>query len=305
MYRIRFHGRGGQGVKTASRMLGTALFLEGLVVQVAPRYGAERRGAPIFAYVRADRAPIHERGVIERPDLVVVIDETLLGLPAVGVLEGVAAHTVVLVDSMREVQGLRQAHPHPGRTVCVPRLPPQHHGAAFRAVTCTAAAARLLGVVQAQTLGEAIRAVLAGHPGADLERTVAEAHAAFAAMEGIPGVTPAAAPDAAACARPAWVTLTVENVRQAAPVIHGQATAGIQRTGLWRTQRPVIDQAQCHKCVWICGTYCPDNALGVDPAGFPEIDLTHCKGCLICLAQCPSHAIAAVPEHEAAAGRGG
>ena len=49
MYRIRFHGRGGQGVKTASQILSSALFLEGFEVQDAPRYGAERRGAPIFA----------------------------------------------------------------------------------------------------------------------------------------------------------------------------------------------------------------------------------------------------------------
>ena len=53
MFRIRFHGRGGQGMKTASRILGSAFFLEGYEVQDAPRYGAERRGAPIFAYVRA------------------------------------------------------------------------------------------------------------------------------------------------------------------------------------------------------------------------------------------------------------
>ena len=56
MYRLRFHGRGGQGMKTAGRILGTAFFLAGFEVQDAPRYGAERRGAPIFAYVRAARA---------------------------------------------------------------------------------------------------------------------------------------------------------------------------------------------------------------------------------------------------------
>ncbi len=56
MYRIRFHGRGGQGMKTAGRILGSAFFAEGFEVQDAPRYGAERRGAPLFAYVRASRA---------------------------------------------------------------------------------------------------------------------------------------------------------------------------------------------------------------------------------------------------------
>ena len=57
MYRVRFHGRGGQGIKTASRILGTAFFRAGFEVQDAPVYGAERRGAPMFAYVRAAREP--------------------------------------------------------------------------------------------------------------------------------------------------------------------------------------------------------------------------------------------------------
>ena len=84
MYRIRFHGRGGQGMKTASRILGTAFFLEGFEVQDAPRYGAERRGAPIFAYVRANRQAIQERGVIHRPDLVIVADDSLVPVPGAG-----------------------------------------------------------------------------------------------------------------------------------------------------------------------------------------------------------------------------
>ena len=66
---------------TASRVLGTAFFLSGFEVQDAPRYGAERRGAPTFAYVRASRTPIHERGVIRNPDLVVVGDDTLPSVP--------------------------------------------------------------------------------------------------------------------------------------------------------------------------------------------------------------------------------
>ncbi|MBU0499563.1 MAG: 2-oxoacid:acceptor oxidoreductase family protein [Gammaproteobacteria bacterium] len=55
MYRIRFHGRGGQGMKTAGRILGTAFFLEGYEVQDAPRYGAERRGLSDTASMRGSR----------------------------------------------------------------------------------------------------------------------------------------------------------------------------------------------------------------------------------------------------------
>jgi len=73
--------------------------MEGYEVQDAPRYGAERRGAPIFAYVRADKVPIFERGVIPNPDLVLVADDTLMGIPPAGVMQGLDAHTVLAVIS--------------------------------------------------------------------------------------------------------------------------------------------------------------------------------------------------------------
>ena len=63
MIRVRFHGRGGHGVKMASRILGTAAFLAGRHVQDSPVYGAERRGAAVTAFTRIDDEPILERGV--------------------------------------------------------------------------------------------------------------------------------------------------------------------------------------------------------------------------------------------------
>jgi len=108
MFRIRFHGRGGQGMKTASRILGSAFFKAGFEVQDAPRYGAERRGAPIFAYVRADKTVINERGIINHPDLVVVADDTLVGMPAAGVIQGMDAHTLLLINSHESAETWRQ-----------------------------------------------------------------------------------------------------------------------------------------------------------------------------------------------------
>jgi len=99
MFRIRFHGRGGQGMKIVSRIFGTAFFKAGYEVQDAPRYGAKRRGAPVFAYVRADKCAIKERGIISHPDLVVVADDTLVGMPAAGATQGMDAHTVLLINS--------------------------------------------------------------------------------------------------------------------------------------------------------------------------------------------------------------
>jgi pyruvate ferredoxin oxidoreductase gamma subunit len=70
MFRIRFHGRGGQGMKTASRIVGTAAFRQGFYAQDSPVYGAERRGAPMIAFTRFDSSPILERGVVQSPDLI-------------------------------------------------------------------------------------------------------------------------------------------------------------------------------------------------------------------------------------------
>ena len=91
MRAVRFHGRGGQGAKTASRILGTAAYLEGFVAQDSPIYGAERRGAPVAAFTRVDTGAIRERGMIFSPDLVVVADATLLDDPSSRVLEGPSA----------------------------------------------------------------------------------------------------------------------------------------------------------------------------------------------------------------------
>jgi pyruvate ferredoxin oxidoreductase gamma subunit len=74
------------------------------------------------------------------------------------------------------------------------------------------------------------------------------------------------------------------------------------RTGLWRTMRPVIDYDLCNRCSWVCSTFCPDSAISVDEDRTPRIDYDHCKGCMICVAVCPPHAIRAVPERLAMSG---
>jgi pyruvate ferredoxin oxidoreductase gamma subunit len=75
---IRWHGRGGQGAKTASLLLADAAFNTGQFVQGFPEYGPERMGAPITAYNRISKTPIRVHSNIYEPDFVVVVDETLL-----------------------------------------------------------------------------------------------------------------------------------------------------------------------------------------------------------------------------------
>ena len=79
--RVRFHGRGGQGAKTASRILGNASFNDGLFAQDFPIYGAERRGAPVTAFTRFSDEKITEKGFVFAPDISAVMDDTLSSGP--------------------------------------------------------------------------------------------------------------------------------------------------------------------------------------------------------------------------------
>jgi pyruvate ferredoxin oxidoreductase gamma subunit len=303
MYRIRFHGRGGQGIKTASRILGTAFFREGFQVQDAPRYGAERRGAPVFAYVRAAREPIRERGIIRRPDLVVVADDTLVPVATAGVMAGITATTTLLIASLEPVEVWCKRLNTPCRLLMLPdtdriRGPTEHR---FVGATCAGAAARLVGVVSRDALQAAVAEELAETGSDTISKNREKALEAFDLMAAhTHTIVESGAIPAAGYQPPDWVTLPFEDARTTAPAIHAMANSVQVATGLWRTLRPVIDRDRCNRCWWVCSTFCPDNAITVTAEGEPRIDYDHCKGCMICVAQCPPHAIRAIPEDSAA-----
>ena len=79
MLEIRWHGRGGQGAVTAAKLLASAAMRAGKNFQAFPEYGPERRGAPVQAFTRIDEAPIRVFSQVAEPDIVVVLDPTLIG----------------------------------------------------------------------------------------------------------------------------------------------------------------------------------------------------------------------------------
>lgn len=301
MYRLRLHGRGGQGIKTAGRILGTAFFRAGFEVQDAPRYGAERRGAPIFAYVRAARRPIGERGIIRRPDLVAVADDTLVTIPGAGVMAGLASHTVLLLSSSTPAAVWRERLKPPGLLLTLPLGEGWEPAAErFLGATLAGAAARLVGVIPREALSAAIAEELAPLGPALVAENQARALAAFDLLAEHSGcVREGPEPSGVDYERPRWVDLAPEEADLAAPAIHAPATSEAVPTGLWRVVRPVVDLSRCRRCAWICSTLCPDGTISVDAEGFPVIDYQHCKGCLVCASSCPAHAIQAVPERQA------
>jgi pyruvate ferredoxin oxidoreductase gamma subunit len=97
MKEIRWHARAGQGAKTASQLYATALLHKGQSVQAFPEYGPERRGAPLRAYTRIDDKPIRRHDAITRPDVVVVLEPSLLS--EIDVAEGLAPGGFVLINA--------------------------------------------------------------------------------------------------------------------------------------------------------------------------------------------------------------
>ena len=104
---IRWHGRGGQGAKTASLLLADAAFNTGKYIQGFPEYGPERMGAPITAYNRISDNPIVIHSNIYEPDYVVVVDDTLL--ESVDVTAGLKETGAIVINTVKDADYLKRA----------------------------------------------------------------------------------------------------------------------------------------------------------------------------------------------------
>ena len=108
---IRWHGRGGQGAKTASLLLADAAFNTGKYIQGFPEYGPERMGAPITAYNRISDKPITIHSNIYEPDYVVVVDDTLLEtVPVTSGLKNTGAIEINTTKNAEEIKGLLKGY---------------------------------------------------------------------------------------------------------------------------------------------------------------------------------------------------
>jgi len=294
---VRFHGRGGQGAKTASRILGTAAFLEGFVAQDSPIYGAERRGAPVSASTRIAREPIRERGLIASPDLVLIADASLISDPAARVLEGIDERTAVFVNSPLTPEQFHAQGSLPGRltTLDLTDIALQQFGnrGAISALL-GAVAGRLVGLRQ-DSLREAIVRELADLSLAEsvIERNQAVALNCYDAVRPVPVEAGVPQPILPAQLQPP----TYEPPTRGTARISAAANSVLRETGGWRTFRPVLVPDKCNGC-WLCFVYCPDGVISMTKDDMPVIDYDHCKGCQICVHECPTDALVAEREKE-------
>ncbi|MCK4919071.1 MAG: 2-oxoacid:acceptor oxidoreductase family protein [Candidatus Pacebacteria bacterium] len=106
IYQIRIHSRGGQGAKTAAQIIAEASIEEGKFAQAFSEYGPERSGAPMKTFLRISEDPIRLYSDVQSPDMVVVLDPSLL--ENIDVANGLADKGIVLVNSCEEIKSLKK-----------------------------------------------------------------------------------------------------------------------------------------------------------------------------------------------------
>ena len=199
---------------------------------------------PIFAYVRAARTPINERGIITRPDLVVVADDTLVPVPAAGVLAGISARTVLLINTRKAPATWQQRLNITCPVITLPASADVEDRAElpYIGATCAGAAACLVGVIGREALADAIRLELAALGEDVIESNLENALEAYGLMQAHSGLVSEGGMSAASGLR---------EPRLGRPALRGGAhrrthgvCGGQQRRG---AHRPVAHPAAGHR----------------------------------------------------------
>ena len=145
---IRWHGRGGQGAKTASLLLADAAFNTGKYIQGFPEYGPERMGAPITAYNRISSSPIRIHSNIYEPDHVVVVDDSLL--ESVPVTDGLKETGAIVINTTKDATYLKSVlHGYKGKvyTVDAKKISEEALGKYFPNTPMLAAIVKVSGIM--------------------------------------------------------------------------------------------------------------------------------------------------------------
>ena len=265
-------GRGGEGVVLASQLLADTLGRAGFWVQTFPEFKAERRGAPISAFLRWDEKPIHRRYKLHDCDVLAVVSPSP---PSPQALASVRPGGLVVLN--RETR-----FPH-ADSFAVARVPASRiardHGVLSpegRPMGNTAllgACVKLLLPDGLEHLERAIEARLGQGAGAQVNvRAAKEGFERCTRQHALAGDTPVERANGSAPSR-------------SAPVFAVSTTDSLSNlTGSWSLERPVLLEA-CNDCA-LCALFCPEGAIArVD--GSMVVDYLYCKGCGICEAVCP------------------
>jgi pyruvate ferredoxin oxidoreductase gamma subunit len=153
MLEIRFHGRGGQGAVTSAELLAVAVISEGRYAQSFPSFGPERRGAPVVAFSRVDDAPIRTRFAVYEPDVVIVLDQSLLRIanPRKGLKPG----GVIVINTAKSPEDIKREFGYKDirvATVDATKIAVEELGRPITNTTMLGAAVKLTGIIKPDSI---------------------------------------------------------------------------------------------------------------------------------------------------------
>jgi pyruvate ferredoxin oxidoreductase gamma subunit len=154
MIEMRFHGRGGQGAVTSAELVAQAAIDIGKYATAFPSFGPERRGAPVVAFARVDAQPVRLRSKVYTPDVVIVLDPSLLEIGNPG--EGLRDTGTLIINSALDPQALRKQLSYTGRLAVVDasRIAREVIGLPITNTTMVGALVKATNIVDLQALKE-------------------------------------------------------------------------------------------------------------------------------------------------------
>ncbi len=278
-------------MKTASRIVGTAAFIEGYYAQDFPVYGAERRGAPIMAFTRLSDDTILERGIITQPDINIIADETLLDDNAANVLQGTGCETVTMVNTHYSSSHVKETYSVNGEvaTVDITEIVLKIINKPALSSVAAASACKLAGIISKDTLKEAVIKELAY---INLKKTVIDKNveAALVCFDNTPDISTTKFKYPEEYIENKIARLEYANPCVGSPSVYAIGNTIMKKTGSWRLFKPVIDYDECSRCR-ACFIHCPHSCISIEESGYPQIDYENCKGCFTCMDECPKDVI--------------
>ena len=297
MLEIRWHGRGGQGAITVSKILAMGALHCGKFAQAFPEYGPERGGAPVKAYNRLDDDQIVMHSGVYEPDIAVVIDETLLD--AEDVTGGLKPNGKLILNTTKSPADVRELTGYGGEIITLDaEAIAEETGCGFANVPTLGAVAAQVEILTAEAMENALRQFL----GTKLSSEVIDKN--LDALRQGAERTESLVPDENAAVAVAASTNGADGdgLPPYQDLLPGAVVTAANRerreTGGWRNERPVFDEAVCVNCL-LCWVHCPEPAITTEGRLMSGFDLKYCKGCGICEAVCPSGAISMIPEGSA------
>ncbi|MBI2092806.1 MAG: 2-oxoacid:acceptor oxidoreductase family protein [Deltaproteobacteria bacterium] len=282
MQEIRFHGRGGQGAVTSAEVIAEAAIELGLWAQSMPSFGPERRGAPVLAYLRVSKEPIRIRAEVAKPDIVVVLDDSLIF--TIDVASGLKADGLLVINSTQSEDIIRKETGFGGKIARIEalKIAMECLGVPITNTTMIGALIKASGIIPL----EAAQKQLSHRFNPKLaEKNATALKKAFESTTIYAPKKISAAGKKAAAKKATWRDILpgalVENP--------GGSKANL--TGDWRSQMPVYDKEKCSKC-GLCYVFCPDAAITIRDDKYVDFNYDYCKGCGICAMECPADAIA-------------